>query len=69
MREIVLVLLAAAALSAQSGAIRPEFPRAEFRVDPEGIDVAAPRLSWRVVAAPGVRGARQSADRILVASE
>jgi alpha-L-rhamnosidase len=69
MRTIPLALLVAAALSAQTAAIRPEGLRAEYRTDPLGIDVGKPRLSWRVAAVePGARGVRQSAYRILVAS-
>ncbi len=37
----------------------------EYRVDPRGIDAARPRLSWQVQSP--LRGARQSAYRILVA--
>ncbi len=69
MRWMAFTLLAASMMSAQSGSIRPEGLRCEYRVNPLGIDVAEPRLSWRVVAVqPGARGLRQSAYRILVAS-
>jgi alpha-L-rhamnosidase len=44
----------------------PEYLRCECQVDPLGIDEAAPRLSWRVSST--IRGERQTAFRILVAS-
>ncbi|MCX6636392.1 MAG: glycoside hydrolase family 78 protein [Acidobacteria bacterium] len=69
MRATTLVVLASAVLSAQSASIRPEGLRCEYRTNPLGIDVAEPRLSWRVAALDaGARGLRQSAWRILVAS-
>ena len=40
--------------------------RCEYRTNPLGIDIAAPRLSW--TAASSVRGRRQTAFQILVAS-
>ena len=40
--------------------------RCEYLVDPLGIDVQRPRLSWMLV--PGARGRGQSSYRILVAS-
>jgi alpha-L-rhamnosidase len=41
----------------------------EYEVDPLGIDVARPRLSWVLEAAePGARGLRQTAYQILVAT-
>ncbi len=43
--------------------------RCEYLVDPPGIDLAAPRLSWEVRAAqPPGRGLKQSAFQVLVAS-
>jgi alpha-L-rhamnosidase len=48
------------------GVLRPEGLRCEFGVDPLGIDVPNPRLFWRV--SSSVRGARQSAWQVLVAS-
>ncbi|MDO4558114.1 MAG: hypothetical protein Q4C47_04030, partial [Planctomycetia bacterium] len=36
---------------AQFCTIQAVNPRCEYRVNPEGIDVAAPLLSWEVVAA------------------
>src|SRR6185312_11041355 len=41
--------------------------RCEYRTDPLGIDVAQPRLSWKLPAA-GARGARQSAYQIQCAA-
>jgi alpha-L-rhamnosidase len=42
--------------------------RCEYVVDPRGVDVPRPRLSWRVEAQGNARGQRQSAYHILVAS-
>ena len=42
--------------------------RCEYLIDPLGIDDLQPRLSWKLVQAPGERGKRQSAYRVLVAS-
>ena len=44
--------------------------RCEYLVDPLGIDVAQPRLSWRMESVnPAARGLRQSAYQILVAGD
>ncbi len=51
-----------------SGAVRPEQLRCEYRVNPEGIDVIAPRLSWILATDAAARGVRQTAYRVLVAS-
>lgn len=42
--------------------------RCEYAVDPLGVDVPHPRMSWRVEAPDDARGQRQSSYRILVAS-
>src|SRR5581483_10516284 len=42
--------------------------KCELGANPFGIDVAAPRLSWRVESAPGERGQRQTAYEIVVAA-
>jgi hypothetical protein len=47
-------------------ALAPTYLRCEYRVDPLGIDEPAPRLSWIVES--GLRGQRQTACRLLVAS-
>src|ERR1051325_4439766 len=72
------LLPAAVALSLLFGAVlvfgdEPEKPdgaaqklRCEYLVNPLGIDVERPRLSWMLNATTGVRG--QSAYRVLVAS-
>jgi alpha-L-rhamnosidase len=49
--------------------IRAADLRCEYLVNPLGIDVARPRLSWVIEAVdPAVRGLKQSAYRVLVAS-
>jgi alpha-L-rhamnosidase len=60
---VVCFLLPAA--TAVAG-VEPAALRCEYRVDPLGIDVAEPRLSWIVESAE--RGQRQTAYRVLVAS-
>jgi len=67
----VLFGLAATGLEAAegAGAIRAVDLRCEYLVDPLGIDVVRPRLSWVVEACEmGQRGLGQGAYRILVAS-
>ena len=52
--------------ASQSGDLALENLRCEYRVDPVGIDVVLPRLSWTL--ASGLRGQRQTAFQVLVAS-
>ncbi len=71
-RHIALALLAAGlagSVQAQpaSASMTAETLRCEYAVNPTGIDVAAPRLFWRVASAQ--RGQGQSAYEILVASK
>jgi alpha-L-rhamnosidase len=54
-----------AAQGAESPA-KAEYLRCEYRVDPLGIDVLEPRLSWEMH--DGRRGAAQTAYQVLVAS-
>ena len=56
----VLVLLLAASVPSVTGL------RCEYAKDPIGIDVARPRLSWRIESAR--RGERQTAYQVLAAS-
>ena len=56
----------AVSLSQERGAMSAERLRCEYKVDPAGIDVAAPRLDWIVVS--DERAQVQSAYRIIVAS-
>lgn len=69
MRHCLLLLLGLALLPsfahAQSHATA-EYLRCEYRVDPLGIDVTSPRLSWEMH--DSRRGAAQTAYQILVAS-
>jgi len=68
----LLAAFAAAALSCSRapGALAPERLRCEHLADPEGIDIAAPRLSWGFTPASGLaRGEKQTAYRILAASD
>jgi len=52
--------------SAHAETFTPDALRCEYRVNPQGIDEAQPRLTWRIESS--VRGARQTAYQILVAS-
>src|SRR5664279_3735031 len=52
-----------------AAAVRPQQLRCEYRVNPQGIDVTEPRLSWVLTPVDAeARGLRQVAYRILVAS-
>ncbi|QEH38718.1 Bacterial alpha-L-rhamnosidase [Aquisphaera giovannonii] len=62
----LLAAPAEASAAAESGPLRPANLRCESKVDPMGVDVARPRLSW-IVTSEG-RGQVQTAYRILVAS-
>ena len=62
----VLMIVPAAMVHAES-AIVADGLRCEYRVDPEGIDVPAPRLSW--ILTSDARNQAQTAYQILVAGE
>ncbi|HTI97507.1 MAG TPA: alpha-L-rhamnosidase N-terminal domain-containing protein, partial [Dongiaceae bacterium] len=64
--KCILVLGALLVAAVGSAAVLPQKLRCEYRVDPLGIDVIQPRLSWIVTSAE--RGERQTAYQILVAS-
>jgi len=61
----ILALVVLATPVAAAG-LRVVSPRCEYLVDPQGVDVAAPRLSWLVES--DERGQKQTAYQILVAS-
>jgi alpha-L-rhamnosidase len=65
---LLLVLLGLATAIAADGdpALKPLALRCEYLRNPQGIDRAAPRLSWRVESSE--RGQKQTAYRVLVAS-
>ena len=55
--------------AAAAASLRPADLRCEYRVDPVGIDVTQPRLSWTLGAvAADARGLTQAAYQVLVAS-
>jgi alpha-L-rhamnosidase len=60
------LILLASALLGDTGAVVPSCLRCEYRVDPLGIDVRQPRLSWVVESDQRVQ--RQTACQILVAT-
>jgi alpha-L-rhamnosidase len=67
MRTGLLCLIWAAGLAAAT--LSPRDLRCEYRVNPEGLDTPAPRLTWTLAPSdPALRGLRQQAYRILVAS-
>lgn len=72
MRNVLLLLLLlplAAEAAHSAGTVRPVNLRCEYLVNPLGIDVVRPRLSWTLEACEeGQRGLRQESYRILVAS-
>jgi alpha-L-rhamnosidase len=61
------VLLLLAAPQTVSADLRPAQLRCEYRVDPLGVDVPRPRLSWILLS--DQRGQRQTAYQVLVASD
>ncbi len=64
--------LACAALAASEigASLIPQSMRCEYLVDPVGIDVRIPRLSWKVVAtSAGAKDLKQTAYQIIVASD
>ena len=70
-KPILIATAAAAATcfmnpSLHAGGLTPVALRCEYRVNPQGIDEAQPRLTWRVESS--ARGAKQTAWQILVAS-
>src|SRR5947207_14752975 len=68
MKRLFLVLIVACTMYG-AASVRPQQLRCEYRVDPQGIDVTDPRLSWVLTPVnPKARGLAQSAYCILVAS-
>jgi alpha-L-rhamnosidase len=66
---IVLGVFALASVHVFGGtSLSPASLRSEYHVNPVGMDVTQPRLSWTIVAEADGRGARQTAYRVLVAS-
>ncbi|TDQ08107.1 family 78 glycoside hydrolase catalytic domain [Pedobacter metabolipauper] len=63
---IMIVLFLAISSFAFGQGLRIEQSNCEYRVNPEGIDVISPRLSW--VMASDLRGDKQTAFQIIVAS-
>jgi alpha-L-rhamnosidase len=69
MRSILFaVLLASAMVSAASAQPVPRQLTVEYRVSPLAVDEPGPRLAWQLTPSPGLRGERQTAYRVLVAS-
>jgi alpha-L-rhamnosidase len=63
---VLLLLSGICAVGATQSSVRVSGLRCEYRVDPLGLDVAQPRLSWILLAEE--RGQKQSAYQILVSS-
>ncbi len=66
--SLILAGLCLLSSLAPAADIRPAGPRCEYRLNPQGIDVLQPRLSWTLQAATDARGLTQSAYHILAAS-
>jgi len=68
---LVVAMIDASACGADGKAgLRPAHLRCEYLADPLAVDVAHPRLSWRLEAKdPQARGLRQKAYQILVGSD
>ena len=64
-RSFLSLILLIGLCGTAHGGVTVDDLRCEYRVDPLGIDVANPRLSW--ILESGERAQRQSAYRILVA--
>lgn len=67
MKRILLVAFFSGLLQLAS-AVQPVDLRCGFRVDPVGVDVPHPDLSWTIQADAHSRGVRQTAYQVLVAS-
>lgn len=64
-----MVLVSGCAGPALATELQPKHLRCEYLVNPLGLDVAVPRLSWEFQAGPdSARGTRQTAWQLLVAS-
>ena len=74
MKHIIAFLLAGFLIGCapkgelKSGQLRPVDLRCEYLINPSVVDVVQPRLDWINLAAEGVRGERQSAWQVRVAS-
>lgn len=64
---VAIGLLGTSRVGAADGGLTPGYLRCEYLVDPLGIDVRAPRLSWIVEAT--ARGQQQTAYQVLVAGD
>jgi len=66
---VILALFGFAPISSAQAGAQAEQLRCEYRINPLGVDVPAPRLSWiMTISDAGRRGARQTAYQILAAS-
>jgi len=66
---VLLLALAFPDLAADKSSVQVTDLRCEYLKNPLGLDVAQPRLSWKLVATnPKGRGQRQTAFQVLVAS-
>ena len=67
-RALAVLLLASGATALAADGAAPSQLRCEYLENPQGIDITAPRLSWKLEASPEARGLRQTAYQVLVAS-
>lgn len=64
---IFLLLIVSASIEAKSSVI-PLNLRCEFLINPQGIDISSPTLSWTIHTVSGIRVMRQTAYQVLVSS-
>ncbi len=65
----VLLLTTAGVVPVQAETLQLQHPRCEYKVNPIGLDVARPRLSWQLAGVKDdLRDLKQTAYQILVAS-
>jgi len=65
---LAVLCLAGCVSMAWAGTVRVVDPRCEHLANPLGIDVSQPRLSWKMEDGEAMRGQRQTAYQVLVAS-
>lgn len=68
-RAVILLLgVVCVPPSAFADGLKPRQLRCEYQINPLGVDRPRPRISWILVAEPGLRGKKQTAYQVLVAS-
>lgn len=65
---IVLIFISLISSCSTNSSVAPTTLKCEYRINPLGIDNTSPRLSWKLEQEKSVRGQKQTAYQILVAS-